>query len=470
MSRGMATESGSPSAPLPTSVYLSYGIGSMGTGLFSAVPGLLLLYFMTEILGVPAGLAGLAVFIPKIWDVITDPIMGTISDRTRSRWGRRRPYLLAGALTLPLFFCLLFSVPAFQKPATSFAYVTVVFMLCATAYTLFQVPYIAMPAEMTQDYHERTTLMSYRMVFMTAGILVAGGAAPMIIQAAGGGRLGYALMSVTLAVICLMVMLAAFFGTARAPFLERAEAAVPWREQVRIAFQNRPFIILLVGYFPQQVAVGSILATLPFYVKYILGGTESIVTLLFVCLVLPAIVTMPVWVRISRRTGKLAGFLISSALFALMGLSLLTAAPGRLPLLYLQVVIMGAAYAGIQLFPFSMLPDTIQLDHVQSGLRREGIFTGVWTAAEKTGMAVGALVSGSILAWSGFVETVAGQQAVQPAAALKGILVAASAAPVCMLALSLPIIWRYDLSEARLNQLASGPRPGAEAKIQGRTQ
>ncbi len=452
----MTPPSKAPEPRLPRSVYLSYGVGSMGTGLFAAVPGLLLLYFMTDTLGVPAALAGMGVFLPKIWDVITDPIMGTLSDRTRSRWGRRRPYLLAGALSLPAFFVLLFSVPDLATPFASFLWVTVLFIFCATAYTLFQVPYIAMPAEMTQDYHERTSIMSYRMVFMTIGILMAGGVAPLIIETAGRGRFGYALMSWVLAGICFIAMLAAFLGTARAPFLEHVEKGLSFRQQAAVAARNRPFVALLLGYFPQQVAVGSIVASLPYYVKYILGGTEIVVTVLFVCLVLPAVVTMPLWVWISRRTGKLSAFLASSILFAVMALSLLTGAADRLILLYLQVAVMGTAYAGIQLFPFSMLPDTIQLDHRYSGMRREGVFTGIWTAAEKTGMALGALLSGTVLGWTGFVETLAGQAVSQPPTALRGILAAFCLAPAALLFLSLPIIRRYDLTEERLRTLSTG--------------
>ena len=257
---------------LSLSIRLSYGLGSLGTGMFSAVPGLLLLYFMTDTLGIAPALAGLGVFLPKFWDVITDPVMGNLSDRTRHPWGRRRPYLLAGSLSLPLFFALLFAVPEFSSPIHSFAYVVVAFILAATGFTLFQVPYIAMPAEMTPDYRERTTIMGFRMVFMTAGILLAGGGAPLIIDLAGGGRTGYAVMSSSLAAVCLAAMLLSFKGTAKAPFLDRVETAMPFREQFKVALRNKPFLLLVAGFFPQQIGVGCTLAMLPFYMKYILGA------------------------------------------------------------------------------------------------------------------------------------------------------------------------------------------------------
>ena len=441
------------SPELPLSIRLSYGVGSLGTGMFSAVPGLLLLYFMTDTLGIAPGLAGLGVFLPKFWDVITDPVMGTVSDRTRHSWGRRRPYLLAGAFSLPLFFALLFAVPEFSSPAYSFAYVVAAFILAATGFTLFQVPYIAMPAEMTPDYRERTTIMGFRMVFMTAGILLAGGAAPLIIDMAGGGRKGYAIMSFSLAAVCLAAMLLSFKGTAKAPFLDRVETAMPFREQFRIALKNKPFLLLVAGFFPQQIGVGCTLAMLPFYVVYILGGSQTQLTFMFLCLMLPAIFFMPLWVRLSRRLGKLGCYLLSSLLFGLAAASMYFGSSERMVLLYLQMVAVGTAYAGIQLFPFSMLPDTIEVDAVNSGLRREGIFTGVWTAQEKTGMALGALLAGAVLDWSGFVETVAGQKIDQAASALGGILIGFALVPALLFILSLPIIRRYDLSEEKLARL-----------------
>lgn len=442
------------STRLDRSICISYGSGSLGTGLFAALPGLLLLYFMTETLGISPGLAGMGVFIPKIWDVITDPVMGGISDRTSTKWGRRRPFLLAGAILLPIFLALLFNVPEFQSPTGSFFYVTLVYILCATAYTLFQVPYIAMPAEMSGDYNERTSIMSYRMAFMTAGIMIAGAAAPMIIEAAGGGRTGYAVMSAVLAGVCLTAMMISFWGTRRAPFLDRIETSLGFADQARIARRNRPFVRLIIGFFPQQVAVGSMIASLPFYVKYILGSGNTTVTIMFVCLVLPAIVTMPLWVAISKKYGKLACYLISSSGFGGLSLILLSGRPTNLGFLFVVVAVLGTCYAGIQLFPFSMLPDAIQLDRIRSGLRREGVFTGIWTAGEKTGMAFGALLSGSLLSWGGFIESAAGQTITQPDSALTAILIAFSIAPAGLMVASLPILKRYNLSEEALRQLS----------------
>ncbi len=438
---------------IPTSTCVGYGVGSVGTGMFASVPGLLLLFFLTDTLGVAAGVAGLAVFVPKFWDMVTDPVMGTISDRTTSRWGRRRPYLLAGAVTLPVFFALMFAVPEFESPRASFLYVTAMFVLAATAFTIFVVPYVSMPAEMTSSYHERTRIMSYRIAFMSVGILVAGAAAPAIVELAGGGRGGYAIMGVVLGLVCGAAMLATFFSTRRAAFTTKAEVQPPLREQLAVALRNRPFLVLVSAMLVQLFGVAIVLATVPFYATYILKGTGFTVTIMFVCLILPAVAAMPLWLRISRRIGKSRAYMASVAVFGVATPLLLLGSPERLPFVYAVVAVMGLAYGGTQLFPFSMLPDTIEVDAANSGMRREGVFSGVLTAAEKVGMAAGGLLAGVVLQGFGFVESVAGQTVAQPDSALTGILIAFCVLPAVFFALSLPVLARYDLSEERLNAL-----------------
>ncbi|MCA9661416.1 MAG: MFS transporter, partial [Myxococcales bacterium] len=377
-------------APLPRSVALGYGLGSMGTGMYATVPGLLLLYYMTDVLGIGAGLAGLAIFIPRMWDVVSDPLMGSISDRTRSRWGRRRPYLLAGGLTLPVFFGFLFSAPELGAGA-AFAFTMVMYTLCATAFTVFQVPYIAMPAEMTDDYHETTRLMAYRMALMTLGILIAGAGAPMVIKAVGGGRSGYSAMSWAIAALCMLAMVGSFWGTRRARFTvdDAPERGPRLLQQIAAALRNRPFRVLVGAYALQLCAVGSLLATVAYFAEYIVGGGEETVTLLFLALMLPAIVTMPLWLALSRRLGKERCFSLALVLFTAGALSLWWSAGMSLAVAASVVGVMGVAYAATQLFPYSMLPDTIALDRRASGRSREGIFTGIWTAVDKGGLALG---------------------------------------------------------------------------------
>ncbi|MCA9700053.1 MAG: MFS transporter, partial [Myxococcales bacterium] len=394
--------------PLSRWIMAGYGVGSIGTGTFATVPGLLLLIYMTDTLGVPAALAGLGIFVPKLWDVVTDPFMGSISDRTESRFGRRRPYLLAGALSLPVCFALIFSTPDLGSPMLAFAWVITAYILAATAFTVFCVPYVAMPAEMSDDYHEATRLMAYRMALMTVGILVAGAGAPMLVKLGGGGQAGYKVMAWAIAAVLLVGLCGAFFGTRSAPFTAAdpaASAGPGLAAQLRLALRNRPFVVLLLAYALQLCAVGCLLASVPFFAKYIVAGDpEEMVTFLFVALVGPAIVTMPAWLWVSRRLGKTRAYAIALVIFMLATLTLWWS-PGRPALWSVAVVtVMGMAYAATQLFPFSMLPDTIAVDQAATGRRREGIFTGIWTAVDKGGLALGGFATGLILEFSGFVE------------------------------------------------------------------
>ncbi|HYN28348.1 MAG TPA: MFS transporter, partial [Dermatophilaceae bacterium] len=220
-----------------------HGLGSMATGSFGTVPGLLFLPYLTDRLGVAAGLAGLVVFLPKAWDVLLNPVAGRVSDRSTHPGGRRRPFLLRAGLALAVLFVLLFAGPtAPTAPAT--LWVVVAFLGCATAYAFFQVPYVAMPAEITSSYDERTRLMSWRVALLALTILVAGASAPAIRDAVGG-RDGYRVMGLVMATLIAAGVIGAYVGTRRAPLGAVAAGAGGLRDQLRIVAAARDFRLLL---------------------------------------------------------------------------------------------------------------------------------------------------------------------------------------------------------------------------------
>ncbi len=434
--------------PLRRALCLTYGAGSIGAGIFSTIPGLLLLFYLTDTLAVPAGLAGLAILIPKLWDIVTDPIVGAWSDRTRTRWGRRRPFLLAGAMLLPPCFMAMFMAPV-GDPIHSFFWVLLGFCAAAGAFTLFQVPYAAMPAEMTGDYHERTRLVAYRMAFLTVGILAGGALAPELIDAGGGGPAGYARMSMVLAGGAFVAMMIAFLGTRDAAQTEAVAHELGLRAQIGVALAYRPYSRLLTAYAIQCVALGTVLAAVPYFCRYILLAGNAGLTVLFVCLVGPAIVTMPLWTAVSRRYGKRVAYILAAAIFAGMSASLLQAGPGPLWRVGAQVGLLGVGFAGLQVFPFAMLPELIDADARATGLRREGVFTALWFVGEKAGFAAGAWLVSGILAATGFLERRAGEVVAQPEAALLGVHLATALAPALLAALSLPLLIHHTEPEHR---------------------
>lgn len=430
-------------APLPRSLLLGFGVGSLGTGVFTTVPGLLLHFFMVNTLGVPAAMAAFAVFLPKLWIVFADPLTGRLSDRTSSRWGRRRPYLLGGAIASTLFFILLFTVPDLGSPFAAFLYVMVAYLLASTAYSVFAVPYIAMPAEMSRNPREITRLLAHRMTFMLLGVLAAGTVAPQVVEATGGGRAGYAAMAIIIGGFCGLSMLLAFLFTAKAPSLPPANAYATNEGGWRDALSNRAFLRLALTYLLQLTGVGAMTALIPYYASYVAGTGEDGVTFMFLALTGAAILTMPLWTAASERFGRKTSYIGAVMLMALALVPLAAVREGISPIaLYAFMAIAGAGFAGLQLFPFAMLPDIIQAHARDTGDYVEGLFTGLWTANEKVGLALGALLGGGALGLFGFAESTAGGTT-QSAFALLGVRVAFGAIPAVLLLLSLVPLLGY---------------------------
>jgi len=425
---------------------VGYAMGSVGTGAFSTVPGLLLAYYLTDSLGVAAGLAALVVAVPKLWDVLVLPVVGGLSDKAMLRVGSRRPFLLVGGLTLPICFVAMFSVPAGSAPGLAAAWVLVAFTAAATAFAVFQVPYIAMPAEITDDVEERTTLMSWRVAFLSVAILLAGGGAPLIRDGVGGSA-GYLAMAVAVALLIGVGMLACWWAMRSTRVWQRAEETTPLRESLRVALHHRPFVVLLGAFVLQALATSSMLGAAQYVATYRLDDARAI-TVLFLALVAPAILVMPLWTRVSHARGKRTGFTMASVTFLAGTLAVLAGDwLGSIAVVVLAVAACGVGYAGMQMFPLSMLPDTIAVDTAMSGQRRSGVFTGLWTAGETAGFALGPALVLAVLSVGGFVSSQADQQVDQPASAVAAVLVAFTLVPAALLLISLPLVRAYRLPE-----------------------
>jgi len=451
-----------PVPRLSTGTITRYATGSLGTGGFGTLPGLVLTYYLTDSLGVAALAAGAVITLAKIWDVVIDPVIGALTDADLARHGTRRRLMLIGACALPVFFALTFAVPPSVGPFAAALWVAIAFMLTATAFSLFQVPYIALPAELTPSYDERTRLLTWRVVVLTFAILLFGAGGPALRRIPDDPIAGYLLMGV---VAGLMIGVGMLIATTVARRAARPVSREPvttdavrtgirehYAAGIRALRRSRPFRLLLATFVLQALATGLMLAGAQYVATWVLHS-EAAIELLFIALIAPALLAAPGWGVVARRIGKERTFTIASIVFALAALSVLGVvwAPGEW--IYVPVGVAGIAYAGMQSLPMAMLPDVISHDERIHGSGRAGAFSGVWTAGETVGFALGATVLSIILAITGYVSSTAGQVVTQPDAAVTGIVVSFSLAPAALISLSLVTLARYPLRRGDIESL-----------------
>lgn len=438
------TEASAPgNQPLDPAVRRGYGLGSVATGAFGTVPGLLLLPYLTDHIGVGAGIAGVIVFAPKAWDVILNPIAGAVSDRSTHRDGKRRPFLIRFGLLLAACFVLLFAGPT-APPALGAAWVAVAYLACATVYAFFQVPYVAMPAEITDDYDERTRIMTWRVVVLALAILLSGGLSPMVRNAVGP-EWGYRAVGIFVGALIAFGAVAAWWGTRRAPTTSTATQGTGLADQFRILTTDRPFRLLLTGFVIQALGIAAMLAGVDYVARWVLRDPAAS-TLLFVGFVAPALLATPLWQRYGLRRDKKRGYLLSTAFLTAGALALALAQSLPVWGSYLCVVLVGIGYAGAQLFPMGMLPDVASA--TPQAAQRVGVYTGIWTAGETLGMAIGPGLYATVLAIGGYASSRAGEVATQSDGARLAVLLGFSLIPAVLFAVSVFPILRYPLTRA----------------------
>jgi GPH family glycoside/pentoside/hexuronide:cation symporter len=429
---------------------LAYGAGQIAGQVFRDLPSLLLLFFMTTVLGIAPAVAGAAIFVPKmLWGIGSDIAVGVLSDRWQRRI-HRRWWLLAGALGAPVAMVLLFHVPD-GSTTLRIAYVAATFSLYMMVFASFSVPYLALAGELTASPRERNVLMAWRLVFTAVGVMVSGGLAPALVQHWGGGQAAYESMALVLAVICPMALLCAFFGASRAARAQRH--AAPGAARVRLTVRealtvlsHRRFSVLLSANLLQLIGQGMSYASMLYFLSYNMGRTDALT--LIGGLVLTAcagiVVAQPIWVAAAARFGKprcyAAGAIIHGVFYGLWGLGAHWGAAAALFFSFASAI----GNSGWAMLGFSLVADISAEDE-----RHAGLYSAVWIAADKIAFALGGtLLTGLILSGFGFDAGRAVAGLPQSASALTGVMVAFGLLPALLNFSGALIMGRHSLSRA----------------------
>jgi GPH family glycoside/pentoside/hexuronide:cation symporter len=433
---------------------LGFGICDLGGNMFFTLMGFWSLKYLTDTVGLAAALAGSAVMAGKVWDAVTDPVMGYISDRTRTRWGRRRPYLLFGAVPMLLALWYFFTAPGFTGPLGLTLWAVLSLMLLNTAATVINIPYSSLTPELTGDYHERTSLNGYRFGCAIFGTILGAAAVQPLVDLFPPQKRGFSMIGLILGAVMMIVTLLTFFGTKENKY--RRED-IPDRgifSTYKTVFSNRPFVILLLTYALHLLALTFLQTILAYYTQYVYRR-EELTTVSMLILLLTAMVCIPISVLVSKKIGKKRTYqicfvIIASACAVIFALGHILG-----PNFFLGFMVyagMGVGFSYVA--PFAMVPDAVEYGAVKTGERMEGAYYGMWTFISKLGIALSVFLSGVFLSLGGYAAG-----AVQSARTIKAIRLIIGPLPALVFTGALVLIQYYPLDENTCRQFMERHTP-----------
>ncbi|MEQ8465551.1 MFS transporter [Coleofasciculus sp. E1-EBD-02] len=459
MSNPAPSESSVPPKPaqpekLNLSTKMAYGAGDMGAGITATLLAFSFLIFLTNVAGLSPGLASTVLLIGKIWDAINDPIVGLLSDRTRFRWGRRHTWMILSGIPFGVFFFLQWVVPPINQSAL-FWYYVIVSILFNMAFTGVNLPYTALTPELTQDYNERTSLNSFRFAFSIGGSILSLALGQFIFKAIPNDQTQYLVLGLICTILSVLPAYWCVWGTtdptaagerrSQQTVEESNEAEIPFLEQLKIAFSNRPFLYVIGIYLFSWLAFQLTAAIIPYYLVNWMGQESYFTAALVVQCV--ALVMLFVWNLVSQRVGKRAVYFMGMSAWIVAQGGLFFLPRDQVGLMYLLFVMAGFGIAIAYLIPWSMLPDVIELDELNTGQRREGIFYSFMVLLQKMGLALGLFLVGQALDFSGFLSSEPGQPIPeQPASALLAIRLVVGPLPTVFLLCGLILAYFYPIT------------------------
>jgi GPH family glycoside/pentoside/hexuronide:cation symporter len=430
---------------LPRRTKLLYGSGDLGFSLTSTIIGAFFALFLTDVVGISPGAAGTAIFVGSTWDYVNDPIMGYLSDRTRTRWGRRRPYLLFGALPFALAFTMLWWHPPLEHELFLAIYYAAAYVVFDASATLIYMPYFALTPELTADYDERTSLTSYRMFFSILGSLLAFTIPWFLVESFQPQNAPRVLrMGVLFAVASALPLLLVFFGTReREEYMQQKQPTL--RQSLRVALGNKPFVYGLLIFLMTWIAVVILQDSLAYFIKHVVhreADSELIMATVFVT----AIVALPLWNWVSQRSSKRWAYIGGIAFWAVVQIVLVTVTTDTsLAVILFLCFLAGIGVAAAHVLPWAIIPDSIEWGELQTGERHEGMLYSLVTLLRKAATSIAIPATLWLLHFTGY-DGLAEQQ---PASAQVGLRIVVGPIPAVLLCLGIVFAYFYPLTRRK---------------------
>jgi glycoside/pentoside/hexuronide:cation symporter, GPH family len=400
-------------------VKLVYGTGDWSEASYGTLRQIFYAIFLTDVVGLDPRLASIAALIGIIWDAINDPLVGILTDRMRSRWGRRRPFLLFFAIPFGASFLLLWWAPPFHNQVALTVTITLAFMISDTFETLCGVPFASLLPELSPDYDERTTLTSFRIFFNLVASLVTAVAAPAIIDAAISAgftqQQGYLIVAGIFGGLAIVPFLL-IFAVVREHFgrIDLPQNKTRFSETVKTAWSNIPFRFASLIYMLNWITFDLVALVMPFYLLYwiargdmlasvsLLGISFPLESAVFAILLITATVVLPFWLWLSRRLGKHIAYIIGMVFWAGVQVGIFLVQPGQIVVVLIMAFLAGLSVSAAHVLPDAMFPDVIEWDELRTGRRQEGIYYGVKNFLRKLTGALAIFLALQVLGWFGY--------------------------------------------------------------------
>lgn len=441
------------SGRLPLLLKASWGVGGLGGTSMLYLINMFVVYFLVRHVGISAAIAGILFAITRIYDAVIDPLIGNLSDRSDTRWGRRRPWMLAGALLGSAACVAVFHPPDFEPGLLLYACVLLALFAYTTGYSLFAIPYLAQGAEMTDNYQERASLMAWRTFFVYgSGLMTVSGAAWLVARL-GSDKAAYGAMSLAAAAVIGVTMLWVVAFTGRNATMTGAARKPPLFSSLLGTLRNKPFLVMLGTKIMGQLATAFSGASMLFYITYVMHRDETAVAVFSLTANIMGICSVPLWNRLLRNVERrtLLLFLLSTSAF--VHLSWMLGGPDENQLVFVgRAFVLGALGSGSVLIAMAMLADTIELDRVRSGEQREGAFVGAFELMQTTAFIVAPLIAGFAFSLAGLESGEVGRGD-QPESAVLMIRLLMGVAPAVCVGLGAGLLTLYRLDEAGLKEL-----------------
>jgi len=445
-----------------------FGLGDVyGGGGFQLV-SFFYAIFLSDTLGLNMKLIPIVLLSGKVWDAISDPMMGWISDRTKSRWGRRHPYFLFGSIAVALSYVLLFWPFSSESQTALLAFAVIAYLLFCTIWTIVMVPYFAFGAEISLDYNERTSATTFRLLFSLIGSLLASAVPTAIISGFGSNtKLGYLVMAAVFGVLFGLSVLAVFFS--------KKEVYRPDINKDKVGFITSFINALKIRSFRQYVGmfifgmlgIDIVSMIMAYYTRYYLRMDGVLATFLTVALV-SQLVMLPLWSFIAKKFGKRTAYMAGGAIWVVMGTILFfMPATAPLPAILGFIVLVSMGMGAVMFIPHTILGDITDVAEFAYGKRQEGSFSGFATLIRKCSSGIGLAAVTGVLGFLGYITPPEGTTnftlIYQPPVVESAIKLFISLVPVALVLVGVFIAGRYQVTRenhkmliTHLNSLREG--------------